>query len=77
MAVSGYARVSAADQHIAPQLDALPEAGVDRVFRDQGIIGSTSERPGLSLCLDHLREGDVSPCGSSIGWHARLGMFST
>jgi DNA invertase Pin-like site-specific DNA recombinase len=40
-------------------LDALREAGIDRVFRDHGVSGSTSERPGLDLCLDHLREGDV------------------
>jgi DNA invertase Pin-like site-specific DNA recombinase len=55
----GYARVSTADQNMALQLDALREAGVDRVFRDQGVSGSSSERPGLDSCLDHLREGDI------------------
>jgi DNA invertase Pin-like site-specific DNA recombinase len=55
----GYARVSTADQNMALQLDALREAGVERVFRDQGVSGSTAERPGLDACLDHLREGDV------------------
>jgi DNA invertase Pin-like site-specific DNA recombinase len=59
MAVIGYARVSTADQNMKLQLDALRDAGVERVFRDQGVSGSTSERPGLGLCLDHLREGDV------------------
>ncbi len=59
MALIGYARVSTADQNMALQLDALRKAGVDRVFRDQGVSGSTSARPGLDLCLDHLREGDV------------------
>jgi DNA invertase Pin-like site-specific DNA recombinase len=59
MATIGYARVSTADQNMALQLDALREAGVDRVFRDQGVSGSTSARPGLDACLDHLREGDV------------------
>ena len=59
MANIGYARVSTADQNMALQLDALREAGVDRVFRDQGVSGSTSARPGLGACLDHLREGDV------------------
>jgi DNA invertase Pin-like site-specific DNA recombinase len=44
---------------MALQLNALREAGVDRVFRDQGVSGSTSTRPGLDACLDHLREGDV------------------
>jgi DNA invertase Pin-like site-specific DNA recombinase len=44
---------------MALQLDALREAGVERVFRDQGVSGSTADRPGLENCLDHLREGDV------------------
>jgi len=59
VAIIGYARVSTADQNMALQLDALREAGVDRVFRDQGVSGSTSARPGLDACLDHLRGGDV------------------
>jgi DNA invertase Pin-like site-specific DNA recombinase len=37
----------------------MRDAGAERVFRDQGFSGSTAERPGLDLCLDHLREGDV------------------
>lgn len=59
MAVIGYARVSTAEQNMKLQLDALRDAGVDRVFRDQGISGAKAERPGLKTCLDHLREGDV------------------
>jgi DNA invertase Pin-like site-specific DNA recombinase len=55
----GYARVSTEDQNMALQLNALRDAGVDRVFRDEGVSGSTSERPGLDRCLEHLREGDV------------------
>jgi DNA invertase Pin-like site-specific DNA recombinase len=55
----GYARVSTSDQNMALQLDALRDAGVDRVFRDQGVSGTVSSRPGLDACLDHLREGDV------------------
>ena len=55
----GYARVSTADQNMALQLDALRDAGVEKVFRDQRVSGSTSARPGLDACLDHLREGDV------------------
>lgn len=58
MASIGYARVSTADQNMALQLDALREAGVDRVFRDRGVSGAASARPGLDKCLDHLREGD-------------------
>lgn len=59
MATIGYARVSTADQSMALQLHALRQVGVDRIFRDQGVSGSTSARPGLEACLDHLREGDV------------------
>jgi DNA invertase Pin-like site-specific DNA recombinase len=59
MAVIGYARVSTTDQNVALQLDALRDAGVKRVFQDQGVSGSTAHRPGLDACLDHLREGDV------------------
>jgi DNA invertase Pin-like site-specific DNA recombinase len=59
MAIIGYARVSTADQNMALQLDALRDAGVERVFQDQGVSGSTAARPGLDRCLDHLREGDV------------------
>jgi DNA invertase Pin-like site-specific DNA recombinase len=55
----GYARVSSTDQNMTLQLDALRQAGVEKVFRDQGISGSLSERPGLDRCLEHLREGDV------------------
>lgn len=55
----GYARVSTADQNMALQLDALKQAGVEKVFRDQGVSGSLTERPGLDRCLEHLREGDV------------------
>lgn len=59
MASIGYARVSTADQNMALQLEALRQAGVEQVFRAQGISGSTSERSGLDRCLEHLREGDV------------------
>jgi DNA invertase Pin-like site-specific DNA recombinase len=59
MAVIGYARVSKADQNMKLQLDALLDAGVERVFSDQGISGSSADRPGLENCLDHLRDGDV------------------
>jgi DNA invertase Pin-like site-specific DNA recombinase len=59
MAAIGYARVSTPDENMALQLDALREAGVEKVFRDQGVSGSKASRPGLESCLDHLREGDV------------------
>ena len=56
----GYARVSKFDQDLKMQIDALIEAGCekDKIFTDQ-ISGSKSERPGLSKCLEELKEGDV------------------
>jgi DNA invertase Pin-like site-specific DNA recombinase len=54
----GYARVSTADQKLDRQLDALREAGCERVFEDVA-SGATAERPGLERMLDTLREGDV------------------
>lgn len=59
MATIGYARVSTSDQNPQLQLDALRDAGANRVFTDQGVSGSTASRPQLDACLDHLREGDV------------------
>ena len=64
MGLIGYARVSTAEgaQVLDRQLDALREAGCERVFEDRasGAKGAgNSERPGLAACLDYLRKGDV------------------
>jgi DNA invertase Pin-like site-specific DNA recombinase len=59
LAVIGYARVSTSDQNPQLQLDALNETGAVRIFTDHGVSGSTTSRPQLDACLDHLREGDV------------------
>jgi len=56
--VVGYARVSTGDQKLDLQLDALRQAGCDRVFTDQ-ISGSKRERPGLQEALDYARAGDT------------------
>lgn len=60
MALIGYARVSTAEgaQVLDRQLDAFRDAGCERVFEDR-ISGAKSERPGLTRCLDYLRDGDV------------------
>lgn len=55
----GYARCSTAEQNLDLQLNALKDAGAERVFADQGISGSQPDRPQLSAALDHLREDDV------------------
>jgi len=54
----GYARVSTAEQRLDRQLDALSEAGCERVFEDVS-SGAKTERPGLDRMLESLREGDV------------------
>jgi DNA invertase Pin-like site-specific DNA recombinase len=54
----GYARVSTDLQNLDLQLDALADAGSERVYRDTG-SGSLKHRPELSACLDYLRAGDT------------------
>jgi DNA invertase Pin-like site-specific DNA recombinase len=55
----GYARVSTGEQKLALQLDALKDAGCDRVFRDEGVSGAAVTRPGLGKALRALGKGDV------------------
>ncbi len=55
----GYARVSTAEQDLALQLNALNAAGASRIFKDRGISGAKTERPGLTAALSFLREGDT------------------
>lgn len=54
----GYARVSTEDQLLDRQLDALREAGCDRIYADK-ISGTSSSRPELDRMLDAARPGDV------------------
>lgn len=54
----GYARVSTHDQTLALQEDALKGAGCQRTYSDTA-SGASTERPGLTQALDHMREGDT------------------
>lgn len=53
----GYARVSAVDQNLDRQLEALGE--VDRLFSDKASGKDTSGRPQLQEMLAYVREGDT------------------
>ncbi len=54
----GYARVSTEDQSLDAQLDALKQAGCERVFTDRA-SGAKTHRPGLAKVRSHLRAGDI------------------
>lgn len=54
----GYIRVSTQEQNLDLQLDALNEAGCEKIFRDK-VTGAKSDRPGLDEALSHLRKGDT------------------
>lgn len=54
----GYARVSARDQKPHLQLDALQQAGCERVFEETA-SGAKRERPELQAALDFMRSGDT------------------
>ncbi|SEP44071.1 recombinase family protein [Nitrosovibrio sp. Nv6] len=55
----GYARVSTDDQNLNLQMDALNQAGCERIFTDQGVSGATIEREGLSQAIAAVGKGDV------------------
>ena len=54
----GYARVSTQDQNLGLQVEALTQAGCEKIFDDK-ISGSRGERPGLTKTLEMLRDGDT------------------
>jgi len=56
--IIGYARVSTLEQNPDLQIDALKNAGAEKVFIDT-ISGSTKERPELDKMNEVLRSGDV------------------
>lgn len=54
----GYARVSTGEQKMDLQLDALKEAGCERLYTET-TSGAAKERPELDKCLGSLRDGDT------------------
>lgn len=55
----GYARVSTNDQNLDLQMNALKEAGCEKIFTDHGVSGAKAERPGLDKALDHISKRDT------------------
>ena len=54
----GYARVSTEDQKLDLQLDALKQAGCEKLFSDVA-SGAKSQRDGLTSAMEYGRDGDV------------------
>jgi DNA invertase Pin-like site-specific DNA recombinase len=54
----GYARVSTRDQKAHLQLDALREAGCEKIFEETA-SGARRDRPELNAALDFMRSGDT------------------
>jgi DNA invertase Pin-like site-specific DNA recombinase len=54
----GYARVSTRDQKAHLQLDALREAGCEKIFEEMA-SGARRDRPELNAALEFMRAGDT------------------
>ncbi len=54
----GYARVSTLDQNPELQIDALKEAGCEKIFIEKS-SGAKDDRPQLKEALEYIRSGDT------------------
>jgi DNA invertase Pin-like site-specific DNA recombinase len=54
----GYARVSTHDQNLSLQKQELKKIGCEKIY-DDTMSGRQSDRPGLAMVLEILREGDT------------------
>lgn len=54
----GYARVSTLEQNLDMQIDALQNAGCEKIFEEK-MTGKRNDRPELNKLLDQLRSGDT------------------
>ena len=64
-----YARCSTGAQDQALQLDAMRQAGCDKLFVETA-SGLRTNRPEPAKLLDASRVGDTSWSGASTGWRA-------
>ncbi|WP_298307646.1 recombinase family protein [uncultured Erythrobacter sp.] len=55
----GYARVSTTDQSLDLQISALKSAGCTKIYKDHGVSGNTTTRPGFDALLSDIKEGDT------------------
>ncbi len=51
--IFGYARVSTADQNLDAQIDALKNAGAEKIFTEE-MTGKCRQRPGLEKLLEGI-----------------------
>jgi DNA invertase Pin-like site-specific DNA recombinase len=56
--IYGYARVSTNDQDLSSQLEALKQAGAEKIYREK-ISGARSDRPELAKLMKTLQPGDI------------------
>lgn len=54
----GYARVSTLDQNPEMQIDAIKEAGCEKIFIEK-LSGAKDDRPQLKAALEYIRNGDT------------------
>jgi len=54
----GYARISTGGQNLDGQIDALRDAGCDKIFEEKA-SGSRADRPVLTQALEFVRTGDI------------------
>jgi DNA invertase Pin-like site-specific DNA recombinase len=54
----GYCRISTADQNLDLQIQALKEAGCEKIFEEVA-SGAKDDRPKLKEAIEYARKGDV------------------